>query len=169
MRGRNRLTAQDRLLNTGQLGRSSEVIELTLPPIRRMGQHQRCRPASGECPAAVSKNSGHQLGRIERPASEHDGIGLAQPVLDRTQTILKVSRLCLGMMTYGSTKWREWVLEEEEAKPFVKRALDAGINFFDTADVYSLGESERSDGQHCSRPSASNARMWSSPPRSSTR
>jgi aryl-alcohol dehydrogenase (NADP+) len=55
---------------------------------------------------------------------------------------LKVSRLCLGMMTYGSKKWRKWVLEEEEAKPFIKRALDAGINFFDTADVYSLGESE---------------------------
>ena len=59
---------------------------------------------------------------------------------------LKVSRLCLGMMTYGSKKWREWVLEENEAKPFVKRALDAGINFFDTADVYSLGESERITG-----------------------
>jgi aryl-alcohol dehydrogenase (NADP+) len=56
---------------------------------------------------------------------------------------LKVSRLCLGMMTYGSKKWRKWVLEEEEARPFIKRALDAGINFFDTADVYSLGESER--------------------------
>ena len=56
---------------------------------------------------------------------------------------LKVSRLCLGMMSYGSTKWREWVLDEEAAKPFVKRALEAGINFFDTADVYSLGESER--------------------------
>ena len=49
-------------------------------------------------------------------------------------------------MTYGSKKWREWVLEENEAKPFVKRALDAGINFFDTADVYSLGESERITG-----------------------
>ncbi len=59
------------------------------------------------------------------------------------KTGLKVSRLCLGMMTYGSKKWREWILEEEEAKPFVKRALDAGINFFDTADVYSLGESEK--------------------------
>jgi aryl-alcohol dehydrogenase-like predicted oxidoreductase len=59
---------------------------------------------------------------------------------------LKVSRLCLGMMTYGSKKWRKWVLEEEEAKPFVKRALDAGINFFDTADIYSLGESERVTG-----------------------
>jgi aryl-alcohol dehydrogenase (NADP+) len=50
------------------------------------------------------------------------------------------------MMTYGSKKWREWILEENEAKPFIKRALDAGINFFDTADVYSLGESERITG-----------------------
>ncbi len=57
-------------------------------------------------------------------------------------TGMKVSRLCLGMMTYGSKKWREWVLEEKEAGPFVKRALDAGINFFDTADVYSFGASE---------------------------
>jgi aryl-alcohol dehydrogenase (NADP+) len=55
---------------------------------------------------------------------------------------LKVSRLCLGMMTYGSKKWREWILEEEEATPFVKRALEAGINFFDTADIYSFGASE---------------------------
>ena len=62
------------------------------------------------------------------------------------KTGLKVSRLCLGMMTYGSKKWHEWVLEENEAKPFVKRVLDAGINFFDTADIYSLGESERITG-----------------------
>ena len=55
---------------------------------------------------------------------------------------LKVSRLCLGMMTYGSSKWRKWTLDEEQALPFVKRALQAGINFFDTADVYSLGASE---------------------------
>ncbi len=59
---------------------------------------------------------------------------------------LKVSRLCLGMMTYGSKKWRGWVLDENEAKPYIKRALDAGINFFDTADVYSTGESERITG-----------------------
>ena len=63
------------------------------------------------------------------------------------QTGMKVSRLCLGMMSYGSKKWREWILEEEEAKPFIKRALEAGINFFDTADVYSLGESERVTGR----------------------
>jgi aryl-alcohol dehydrogenase-like predicted oxidoreductase len=62
------------------------------------------------------------------------------------RTGLKVSRLCLGMMTYGSKKWRPWILEEEQARPFVQRALEAGINFFDTADVYSLGESERVTG-----------------------
>ncbi len=58
------------------------------------------------------------------------------------KTGLKVSRLCLGMMSYGSKQEREWHLEEKEAEPFVKRALDAGINFFDTADAYSLGETE---------------------------
>ena len=62
------------------------------------------------------------------------------------KTGMNVSRLCLGMMSYGSKKWREWILEEEESKPFIKRALDAGINFFDTANVYSLGESERVTG-----------------------
>jgi aryl-alcohol dehydrogenase (NADP+) len=60
---------------------------------------------------------------------------------------MKVSRLCLGMMSYGSKKWREWVMEEEQARPFMRRALDAGINFFDTADVYSTGESERITGK----------------------
>ncbi|HLO16083.1 MAG TPA: aldo/keto reductase [Anaerolineales bacterium] len=63
------------------------------------------------------------------------------------KTGMKVSRLCLGMMSYGSRQWREWILAEEQAKPFIKRALDAGINFFDTADVYSRGESERITGK----------------------
>src|ERR1700723_2219586 len=63
------------------------------------------------------------------------------------QTGLRVSPLCLGMMTYGSKTWREWVLEEDGARPLVKRAVEAGINFFDTADVYSLGESERVTGK----------------------
>jgi len=57
-------------------------------------------------------------------------------------TGLKVSRICLGTMTYGSKKWREWVLEEEESRPFIRRAIEAGINFFDTADMYSVGASE---------------------------
>src|SRR4029453_13591594 len=57
-------------------------------------------------------------------------------------TGLKVSKLCLGAMTYGSKQWRPWVLEEEEARPFIRQALELGINFFDTADMYSLGVSE---------------------------
>ncbi len=57
-------------------------------------------------------------------------------------TGLQVSRICLGTMTYGSKKWREWVLEEEAGRPFIKRALELGINFFDTADMYSVGVSE---------------------------
>ena len=59
------------------------------------------------------------------------------------RTGLKVSRLCLGMMTYGDPQWRSWVLPEDASRPFVRRALEAGINFFDTADMYSLGVSEQ--------------------------
>src|SRR3954451_1058964 len=55
---------------------------------------------------------------------------------------VKVSRLCLGCMTYGSSQWRPWVLDEEASLPFFRRAWEAGINFFDTADVYSNGASE---------------------------
>src|SRR5438046_3230644 len=55
---------------------------------------------------------------------------------------VQVSRICLGCMTYGSKSWRPWVLEEEESRPFIRRALELGINFFDTADMYSLGVSE---------------------------
>jgi aryl-alcohol dehydrogenase (NADP+) len=57
-------------------------------------------------------------------------------------TGLKVSRICLGCMTYGSKSWRDWVLDEAESRPFFRRALELGITFFDTADVYSLGASE---------------------------
>ena len=63
------------------------------------------------------------------------------------KTGLKVSRLCLGMMTYGTSKWRDWVLDEEPSRPFVQRALEAGINFFDTADIYSAGVSEEVTGR----------------------
>ena len=63
------------------------------------------------------------------------------------KTGLKVSRICLGMMTYGTSKWRDWVLDEEESRPFVRRALEMGINFFDTADIYSHGVSEEVTGR----------------------
>ncbi|MBU6503883.1 MAG: aldo/keto reductase [Burkholderiales bacterium] len=62
-------------------------------------------------------------------------------------TGLKVSRICLGMMTYGTPQWRPWVLDEAAALPVVKHAVDAGINFFDTADMYSAGESEALTGR----------------------
>jgi 1-deoxyxylulose-5-phosphate synthase len=58
------------------------------------------------------------------------------------RTGLKVSRLCLGCMTYGSSKWRPWILDEDQSRPFIRRAWEAGINFFDTADMYSDGASE---------------------------
>jgi aryl-alcohol dehydrogenase-like predicted oxidoreductase len=63
------------------------------------------------------------------------------------KTGMKVSRLCLGMMTYGTSQWRDWVLDEEVSRPFIQRALEFGINFFDTADMYSLGVSEEVTGR----------------------
>jgi aryl-alcohol dehydrogenase-like predicted oxidoreductase len=56
---------------------------------------------------------------------------------------MTVSRVCLGCMSFGSSDWREWVLGEAESIPIIERAIDLGVNFFDTANVYSHGESER--------------------------
>jgi 1-deoxyxylulose-5-phosphate synthase len=61
-------------------------------------------------------------------------------------TGVKVSRLCLGCMSYGDPKWRPWVLGREAAQPFFRLAVESGINFFDTADMYSLGASEEITG-----------------------
>ncbi len=58
-------------------------------------------------------------------------------------TGMEVSRICLGCMSFGSDDWRDWVLSEEESRPIIERAIDLGINFFDTANIYSWGESER--------------------------
>jgi aryl-alcohol dehydrogenase-like predicted oxidoreductase len=58
------------------------------------------------------------------------------------RTGIKVSRLCLGCMTYGTSKWRPWILDEPASQPFYRRAWEAGINFYDTADMYSEGASE---------------------------
>jgi aryl-alcohol dehydrogenase (NADP+) len=55
---------------------------------------------------------------------------------------LKVSQLCLGMMSYGASAWRQWVLDEAASRPFITRAVELGINFFDTSDMYSKGVSE---------------------------
>jgi aryl-alcohol dehydrogenase-like predicted oxidoreductase len=62
-------------------------------------------------------------------------------------TGVTVSRICLGCMSYGDPTWRPWVLDESAAQPFFKLALDSGINFFDTADMYSIGVSEEVTGR----------------------
>ena len=58
-----------------------------------------------------------------------------------------MSRLCLGMMSYGSPQWRDWILNEDQAHPMVRHAVELGFNFFDTADIYSLGVSEEVTGR----------------------
>ena len=63
------------------------------------------------------------------------------------QTGVTVSRICLGCMSFGDPAWRPWALDAEAAKPFFRRAVEAGINFFDTADMYSLGVSEQVTGR----------------------
>ena len=63
------------------------------------------------------------------------------------RTGLTVSRICLGCMSYGSPSWRPWVLDETAARPFFRRAIEAGINFFDTSDMYSAGMSEEVTGR----------------------
>jgi aryl-alcohol dehydrogenase-like predicted oxidoreductase len=66
-------------------------------------------------------------------------------------TGLKVSRLCLGTMSLGSSAWKGWVLDEEKALPILRRALDRGITFFDMADWYSLGRGEAVVGRNLLR------------------
>ena len=63
------------------------------------------------------------------------------------KTGLEVSRICLGCMSYGDPEWRPWILGEDEAREHFRRALDLGINFFDTADMYSAGVSETVTGK----------------------
>ena len=63
------------------------------------------------------------------------------------RTGVTVSRICLGCMSYGDPSWRPWILDEEAAIPFFRHAVEAGINFFDTADLYSLGRSEEETGR----------------------
>jgi 1-deoxyxylulose-5-phosphate synthase len=60
---------------------------------------------------------------------------------------LKVSRIALGCMSYGTPEWRPWVLDSEASEPFFKKAIELGITFFDTADMYSLGVSEEVTGR----------------------
>jgi aryl-alcohol dehydrogenase-like predicted oxidoreductase len=71
---------------------------------------------------------------VEKPGMEYTTLG---------DTGMEVSRICLGCMSFGSSDWRDWVLDEEAGLEMIDRAIELGINFFDTANMYSLGESER--------------------------
>ena len=82
-----------------------------------------------------------------RDVDESQSIQSRMEYVNLGWTGTKVSRVALGMMTYGAKSWREWVLEWDDASPLIKRAFEAGINFFDTADVYSLGASEEITGR----------------------
>ena len=64
------------------------------------------------------------------------------------RTGLEVSRICLGCMSYGDASWQEWILDEDAAQEHFRVAVEAGINFFDTADMYSKGRSEEITGKH---------------------
>ena len=64
------------------------------------------------------------------------------------RTGLTVSKISLGMMSYGTPQWRDWVLDEAAGRPHFKRAIELGINFFDTADTYSGGVSEEVTGKY---------------------
>src|SRR5262249_21008580 len=99
---------------------------------RRMNIHVHEYPCSRRpCQARVARC--RSIARMETVALGRSG--------------LKVSRLALGCMSYGSSAWRPWVLDEEAARPFLRRALELGITFFDTADMYSLGRSEEVVGR----------------------
>src|SRR5215475_12038471 len=69
-------------------------------------------------------------------------------------TELKVSQLCLGTMSMGSSAWKRWVLDEADSIPILRRALDCGINFFDMADWYSSGRNEEVVGRNLLKMSA---------------
>jgi len=83
-------------------------------------------------------------------------------------TGMRVSRLCLGTMTYGepTERW-QWALNEEQSRPFIKKALELGFNFFDTADVYTNGASEEVVGVPCATLLSAMSMYW--PPKFSTR
>ncbi len=63
------------------------------------------------------------------------------------KTGLKVSRICLGCMSFGSPQSRKWMLDEEQSRPIIKKAVEEGINFFDTANMYAGGISEEITGK----------------------
>jgi aryl-alcohol dehydrogenase-like predicted oxidoreductase len=87
---------------------------------------------------------------VQRDRAHAARVSWYSPAMQYTQlgrSGLVVSRIALGCMSYGSPQWRPWVLRAGDAMPFYRRAIEAGINFFDTADMYSQGVSEEITGR----------------------
>src|SRR5690349_5802580 len=110
-----------------------------------MRRRRSCGGLEESCRGAVAGIEGQVAAPVDRL------LGVAMQYVRLGATGLKVSRICLGMMSYGDAGWREWVIGEPDAEPFVRRAAEAGINFFDTADVYSGGTSEEVTGRLLNR------------------
>jgi hypothetical protein len=101
----------------------------------------------GGCRRDRGLRRGSRLSFYRMPASKYRRGPIKESAMQYTKlgrTGLDVSRLCLGCMSYGggNSGFHQWSLGEEESRPFIKKALEAGINFFDTANRYSVGKSE---------------------------
>src|SRR5215471_6303921 len=113
-------------------------------PSRRSSSRRSTRTSVARSTRSSSSSPGTTirgapgLGSPRRSAVEYVNLG---------STGLRVSRLCLGMMSYGAHESREWALDEDAAEPIVRRAVEGGVTFFDTADVYNGGESELITGR----------------------
>ena len=114
---------------------------------------RRCRRASQKASRDVASAIGRRTSsgtlnpaeNKKQKAKKHSGEIMQYSRLGKTG--ITVSRICLGCMSYGDKKWRDWVLDDNEAREHFAAALEAGINFFDTADVYSVGVSEEITGR----------------------
>ena len=113
------------------------------PSCRRLADPGRGPGDQGdECHRRASL-PGTSLSRLDRaPSQNRDQGESAMDYVNLGATGVRVSRICLGMMSFGPHESREWAIPESEAEPIVRRAVDAGINFYDTADTYNGGQSE---------------------------
>src|SRR5579875_2147057 len=114
-------------------------------PVTQPCGRARCLGA-GACARESQCRRGGRRARRHAASSARDGERDVKYV-NLGKTGLRVSRVCLGMMSFGTNSERPWVLDEAAAEPIVKAAVDGGITFFDTADVYSGGTSEMVTGR----------------------
>jgi 1-deoxyxylulose-5-phosphate synthase len=106
------------------------------------------------CNGEISSRQRWENATITRHRQSHGGERPRMDYIRFGHTGLKVSQLCLGTMSMGSSAWKGWVLDESDSIPILRRALDLGITFFDMADWYSVGRNEEVVGQNLLKMSA---------------